>query len=100
VRLTVDDRHIDVTCRGSSVSAEVGDLPIGKMSLRTAKSNYFVARRLSRFLVRASLKVEITRHGRTVLEVGAGVHASPLARILGIANVRLVRSKGATGDSR
>ncbi len=100
MRLTVDDRHIDLTCRGTNMRAEVGDLPIGKMSLRTARSNYVIARRISRFLVRASLTVEITRHGRTVLKLGAGVQSSPLARILGIANVRLVRGNGAAGKSR
>ncbi len=100
MRLTVDDRQIDVTCRGSSLSAEVGDLTFGKMSLRKARANYSIARRLSRFLVRASLTVEITRHGRTILQLGAGVHANPLARILGIANVRLVRGNGTAGESR
>jgi antitoxin (DNA-binding transcriptional repressor) of toxin-antitoxin stability system len=77
--------------------AEVGDLPVGRGSLRTVRSNYLLARRISRFLVRAALSVEITRHGRAVLEIGAGVRSSPLARILGIENVRLVRGNRPSG---
>jgi hypothetical protein len=91
VTLTVDGRTIEVTGTGTRVRAEIGGLDAGRPSLRLATSGYALARRLSRALDARALTVEITRDGRTVAELGAGVRGGTLARLLGIARVRIVR---------
>jgi hypothetical protein len=89
--LTTLDRRIDVTADGSRVRAEIGDLALGRPSLRRATTGYALTRRLLRVLDAASLTVDVTRHGRTVAEFGAGVRGGALARLVGLSRVRIVK---------
>ena len=91
LRLTVDDRTIDVTAMGSRVRAEIGELPNVRPSVRLVASSFTLARRLSRALDATDLTLVITRDGRTVAELGSGVRGGALATMLGIARVRVVR---------
>jgi hypothetical protein len=89
LQMTVDDRTIDLTADGSLVRVEIGDLAIGRRSLRLATSGYVLARRLSRVLVASQMTLRVTRHGRRIVELGAGVRGGALARLLGISRVRI-----------
>ena len=48
-----------------------------------------LARRLARELDARGLTLVVTRNGAALAELGAGVRASPLARLFGLAHVRL-----------
>ena len=93
LRITIDDRAIDVTADGSSVRAEIGNLAAGRPTLRFALSGLSLARRVSRALDGAALTVVLTREGRPVAELGANVRGGVLARLLRIPNVRLIRAE-------
>ncbi len=91
LQVTIDDRTIDVTAEGSRVCAEIGDIASGRPSLRLAIAGFTLVRRLARVLDDRALSLHVTRDGRPVLELGAGVRSGTLARIFGVSNVRIVR---------
>jgi hypothetical protein len=89
LQMTVDDRTIDLTADGSRVRVEIGDLTIGRWSPRLATSGFALVRRLSRVLVASQMTLHVTRNGRQIVELGAGVRGGAVARLLGIACVRI-----------
>jgi len=88
-----DERMIDVTAHGSRIRAEIGDAGPKRPGLRFIRSTAILARRLARLLHARKLTLSITRHGEPFLEIGAGVSAHPLARVLGFSRVRMYGKK-------
>ena len=86
-------RTIALTANGSRVRLEVGDVPKRRTTLRLLRSSLTLARRLSRALHDRSLTLVVTRDGEPLFEIGTGVTGGLLARLLGIACVRLYRPK-------
>jgi hypothetical protein len=91
LQVTLDDHTFEVTADGSRISADVGDLEFGRPTLRLGASALELARRLSEALAARSLTLTITRHGREIVELGAGVDGGSLARFLGVSRVRILR---------
>lgn len=94
LEVTLDDSAtIDVTAHGSRVRLEIGDLGPRRPTLRFVRSSARLARRLARLLHERKLTLSITRHGAPFVEIGSGVVGGPLARLLGLARVRVYRKR-------
>jgi len=94
LELSLDDEHvIDVTAQGSRISAEIGTFGPKRPGLRFIGSSALLARRLSRVLHARKLTLAITREGKTLAEIGAGVPSNPIARLLGFGRVRVFGKK-------
>lgn|GEM_PF-3513531 len=91
LQVGVDDRTFELTASGSSVRLEIGDFAPSLRSLRFVRSGGTLARRLGRVLAARAVTLVVTRNGRPIVELGAGVRSGRFARLLGFANVRLVR---------
>lgn len=91
LQLEFDGRRIDIAATGSRLSAEVSSLEAPRPTLRLIASSMTLARRLSRTLDEAGLTLTLTRDGRAVLELGAGVRSRGIAKLLGLQRVRVYR---------
>jgi hypothetical protein len=91
LQLSLDDVTIDVTAFGSRVRVEIGDFEPGRPTLRLVRSTSTLARRLASALDARRLTLVITRHGKPLVELGAGVRGGRLARALGFGRVRVHR---------
>jgi hypothetical protein len=89
LEVSLDDRTIAVTGSGPWVRAEIAALDGVRPTLRMARSGLVLARRLSRALDRAELRLVITRNGRTLAELGAGVRGGRFSRLFGLSRVRI-----------
>ncbi|GAC1398589.1 MAG: hypothetical protein NVS2B8_03020 [Vulcanimicrobiaceae bacterium] len=88
-----DDRVVDVTGHGSRIRAEIGELGPKRPGLRFVLSSAMLARRLARVLHARTLTLSITRNGEPLVELGAGVSGSPLARLFGFRGIRVFGKK-------
>ena len=88
LEIMLDDRTIEVTADGPRVCAEIAALDGVRPTLRMATSGIVLARRLSRVLDRSELTLVITRNGKPLAELGAGVRGGRLARLFGFSRVR------------
>ena len=94
LELSLDDEHtIDVTAQGTRIRAEIGDFGANRPGLRLVRSSAMLARRLSRVLHARHLTLSITRNGASLVDIGAGVSGSPLARLFGFSRVRVYWKK-------
>lgn len=92
LEIALEDRGIvDVTAHGSRIRAEIGDFTLARPGLRLVRSSALLARRLARVLAARALTLAVTRRGEPLVELGAGVEAHPLARLIGWARVRVHR---------
>jgi len=99
LQLELDGRRIDVAATGSHVSAEVGRLRAPRLSLRLISSSITLARRLARALDESGLTFTVTRAGRPMLELGAGVRSRGIAKLFGFRHVRIYRRVNLSGHS-
>jgi hypothetical protein len=91
VRLTIDDRTIDVVADGTHLQAEIGDLDVRRPTLRLVRSGFQLARRLARTLDERKLTLDVTSGGRRVVSLGAGVRGPRFGRLFGLERVRMYR---------
>jgi hypothetical protein len=83
--------RIDVFAAGSVLRAEVGSYPVRRPTLRLVRSSMVLARRLSIVLEAQGLTLVVTRAGKPLAELGAGVMGGIAARMLRMPRVRLFR---------
>jgi hypothetical protein len=95
LQLELDGRRIDVAATGSRLSAEISSLAAPRPTLRLIASTLTLARRLSRTLDEFGLTFALTRDGRPVLELGAGVRSHAIAKLFGFRRIRLYRRRRA-----
>ena len=88
-----ENRVVDVTAHGSRIRAEIGDLARVRPGIRLLGSGALLARRLARVLAARALTLAITRNGEPLVELGDGIRSHPLARLVGLARVRVHRRK-------
>jgi hypothetical protein len=88
---SADGATIGLVADGSTWRAEIGSLEIRRPTLRLVRSSFTLVRRLSRILAARHLTLVITRSGRPVAELGAGVAGGLAARLLGASRVRVFR---------
>ena len=86
-----DGGSIDVSASGSRVRAEIGTFSLGRPTLRLVTSSVVLARRLATVLERESITLVITRDGKPVAELGAGVKGGLAARLFRMPRVRMHR---------
>jgi len=86
-------REYTVVGSGTGLRAEIGDLRTDVFSLLRMGVSVQRARRLSRELVRRGLTLVITRKGIPVAELGAGVRAGFLARLIGFPHLRFFKNR-------
>jgi hypothetical protein len=83
------DRTIDVSANGSHVRAEVSTLAIRRPTLRLVVTGALALRRLASVLGARGLRLTVSHAGRDVIDLGAGVRAHPIARLLGCSYLRV-----------
>jgi hypothetical protein len=88
---TADGRTIELNAAGSRWRAEIGSLELRRPTLRLVGSSLTLVRRLSRVLAAQNVTLVITRSGRPLAELGAGVSGGPVAKLLGASRVRVYR---------
>ena len=86
-----DGLRVDVSATGATVRAEIHSLALRRPSLRLVRSSLVLARRVARMLDRQKLTLILTRDGKPLAELGAGVRGGLGARLLGLSRVRFYR---------
>jgi hypothetical protein len=83
--------RIDLLGEGSRLRAEIGSSRVRRPTLRLLRSSVVFANRLAGVLARQDLTLVVTRRGKPLVELGAGVRGGIAERFLRMPRVRIFR---------